>query len=252
MKRLIAANWKMNFAPGEASLYLAKLAKQIEVSPKVEVVICAPFVDLYPLAKAVDAKQFKLGAQNLSEHDDGPHTGEISGSMLKGLVDYVLVGHSERRAMGETDRQIAAKLAAARRHGLVPILCVGETLNEREHGLAEKVVVDQLTADLHGLTAEEVSGMVIAYEPVWAINHGQANPVPATPEQCKFAFRAIRHTLEELYGEAGSSGVRLLYGGSVDPDHAGAFLAMENVDGLLPGTASLNVEKFKKIVAAAA
>lgn len=253
MKRLIVANWKMNLAPGEASVLLRHLAASVPVSAGVEVVLCVPFIDLYPLAKEIDHKQFALGAQNVHHLDSGPFTGEISGAMLKGLADYVIVGHSERRAAGETDKQIAAKLAAAVRNGLTPILCVGESLYEREHGLSEKVVVDQLAADLAGLTAKEVAGLVIAYEPVWAIDHHDGKPVtPATPDQIRFAYRAIRTTLEELYGEGGTRHVRLLYGGSVTPGHTRAYLEAEHVEGLLVGTHSLNPADFAKIVTTAA
>lgn len=249
MKRLIAANWKMNLTPGEASLLVKRLDDKITATPGVEIVLCAPAIDLYPLAKEVNHKKFKLGAQTIHEADHGPYTGETSAAMLKGLATYTLVGHSERRAAGETDKQIAAKLAAAVRSNLTPILCVGETLNDREHNLSEKVVVDQLEADLAMLTAEEVSGLVIAYEPVWAINHHDGHPVRhATPSDIKFAYRAIRTTLEELYGEAGVNGVRLLYGGSVEPDHCRAYLETPYVDGLLVGTASLNYESFATIV----
>jgi triosephosphate isomerase len=248
MKRLIVANWKMNLNPGEASLLVKRLEQKIESHPDVEVVICAPFIDLYPIAKELDHKKFKLGAQNLHWADEGPYTGEISATMLKGLVKYVLVGHSERRAMGETDKIIAKKMAAAVRNDLTPVLCVGESLHDREHGLAEKVVVDQLTAALSMLTAEDVSGIVVAYEPVWSINHHDGHPVVhATPDDIRFAYRAIRNTLEELYGE-GVHGVRMLYGGSADPDHCRAYLETDYVDGLLPGTASLNYESFAKIV----
>ena len=253
MKKLIAGNWKMNLAPGEASLLLRHLDKAITHHDGVDVVLCVPFIDLYPLAKEIDHQKFKLGAQNLHPKDSGPYTGEISGAMLGGLAEYVIVGHSERRAMGETDKLIAAKLAAAVRNGLRPILCVGETLNEREHNLSEKVVVDQLTANLAGLTAEDMHSLVIAYEPVWAINHHDGKlVVPATPDQIKFAYRAIRTTLEELYGEAGTAGVRLLYGGSADAENCRAYLEMPHVDGLLPGTASLNPAEFAKMVAVAA
>lgn len=253
MKRLIAGNWKMNMAPGEASLLVGHLNKAVTSHSEVDVVLCAPFIDLYPLAKEIDHKKFKLGAQTLHQLDSGPYTGEISGPMLKGLVEYVIVGHSERRALGETDKVIAAKLAAAIRNGLKPILCVGESLHDHEHNLAEKVVVDQLTAALSLVTAEDMKHLVIAYEPVWAINHHDGHtPAPATPDQIKFAYRAIRTTLEELYGEAGTAGVRLLYGGSASPDHARAYLEMPYVDGLLVGTASLNPADFAKIVATAA
>lgn len=253
MKRLIIANWKMNFAPGEASIFLRHLTEKVPVSSGVEVVLCPPFLDLHPMAQEIKTHQFKLGAQNLSQFDNGPYTGEISGNMLRGLVDYVIVGHSERRAMGETDKQIAAKIAAAIRNNLTPILCIGETVHDREHGLSEKVVVDQLTAALANVTAKEVAGLVIAYEPVWAIDHHDGHHVvPATPEQIRFAYRAIRTTLEELYGEAGTHQVRLLYGGSVNAEHTRAYLESEHVDGLLVGTASLNADDFSKIVDTAA
>jgi triosephosphate isomerase len=249
MKRLIAANWKMNLGPHEAGLLVKRLEQKIPENPAVEIVLCAPFIDLVPLARDLDHKRFVLGAQNLHPADEGPYTGEISGAMLKGLVKYVIVGHSERRAMGEDDKLIAKKLAAALRNGLTPILCIGETLEERHAGHSEAVVVDQLTADLGELTAEEVAGLVIAYEPVWAINHHDGTAVKhATPDDIRFAYRAIRGTLEELYGEAGISGVRLLYGGSAGPENAKAYLDMPHVDGLLPGTASLNYESFSKMV----
>ncbi|HEX3082696.1 MAG TPA: triose-phosphate isomerase, partial [Candidatus Saccharimonadia bacterium] len=169
MKRLIAGNWKMNLNPGEASIFLKHLEDNIKTSDNTEVVLCVPSIDIYPLSRDIDRKKFKLGAQNVHFLDNGPVTGEISAAMVKDLVQYVLVGHSERRAMGEDDKLIAKKLAAVVRNGLTPILCVGENLHDRQHNLSEKVVVDQLTADLADLTAEEVAGIVIAYEPVWAI-----------------------------------------------------------------------------------
>jgi len=249
MKRLIAANWKMNLAPHEAGLLVKRLETKLPAHNHTEVVIFPPALDLFPLAKDLDRTKLALGAQNIHYADEGPYTGEISAPMLKGLATYALIGHSERRAMGEDDKLIAKKLAAAVRNNLTPILCVGETLNERQHGLSQKVVVDQLTADLHDLTAEDASGLVIAYEPVWSINHHDGHaPVHATPEEISFAFTAIRTTLEELFGEEGTNGLRLLYGGSADPDHCRAYLETPYVDGLLVGTASLNYEAFAKIV----
>lgn len=248
MKRLIVANWKMNLAPGAASLLVKRLDEKIKPDADVEVVICPPTLDLYPLARDIDHKKFKLGAQNVHYLDEGPYTGETSPQMLRGLADYVIVGHSERRAMGETDKTVALKLAAVVRNGLTPILCIGDTLHDHEHDLAAKVIVDQLTAALANLTAEEVAGIVIAYEPVWSINHGDGHVVHATPDNIRFAYRAIRTTLEELYGEGGLADVRLLYGGSTDPDHCRAYLEVEYVDGLLVGNASLNYESFATIV----
>jgi triosephosphate isomerase (TIM) len=245
MKRLIAGNWKMNLTPGEASVLLKHLDKAIEPHNNVEVVLCAPFIDLYPLSKEVDHKKFKLGAQNLHPKDHGPYTGEISGAMLRGLVEYVIVGHSERRAMGETDKFIAEKVAAAVRNGLTPILCVGETLHDREHKLSTKVVIDQVTASLAMVTSEDIAKIVIAYEPVWAIGAG----TPATPDQIRPCIRAIRSTIEELYGET-TAGVRIIYGASVAPEFVGAILNIPGVDGLLPGGASLNPADFAAIVKA--
>jgi len=249
MKRLIAANWKMNLAPHEAGLLVRRLETKLAPHPQTEVVICPPAIDIFPLAKDLDRTKLKLGAQNIHFADDGPYTGEISAPMLKGLADYVLVGHSERRAMGEDDKTIAKKLAAAVRNNLTPILCVGETLTERQHNLSHKVVVDQLTAAVHELTAADVSSLVVAYEPVWSIDHHDGHaPVHATPDEIRFAFTAIRTTLEELFGEEGIGNLRQLYGGSADPDHCRAYLEMPHVDGLLVGTASLNYESFAKIV----
>jgi triosephosphate isomerase len=252
MQRLIVANWKMHLGPSEAGLLVHRLEKKFERHLGVEVVICPPAIDLFPLAKDRDANKLELGVQNMHFADEGPFTGEISGPMLKGLATYALIGHSERRAMGEDDHLIAKKLAAAIRNNLTPILCIGENLHDRQHGLSAKVIVDQLTADLRELTAEDVAKLVIAYEPVWAINHHDGKPLHhATPEDIKFAYPAIRTTLEELYGEEGSGGVRLLYGGSVDATHCAAYLKLKYIDGLLVGTDSLNYEDFAKIVLAA-
>src|SRR6266568_24631 len=173
MKRLIVGNWKMNLGPHEAGVLIKRIEQNLEPHTGVEVVVCPPFIDLVPVAKELDRKKLKLGAQNLHYLDEGPYTGEIGAAMLKGLVDYVIVGHSERRAMGETDKVIAQKLAAAIRNDITPVLCVGESLQDREHRLTTKVVVDQLTADLGQLTAEDVAKIVIAYEPVWAIGAGK-------------------------------------------------------------------------------
>lgn len=247
MQRLIVGNWKMNLDPHEASLLVHRLQEKLKPSRKVEVVICPPFIDLYPIAKELDKAKLSLGAQNIHYLDEGAFTGEISPAMLKGLVKYAIIGHSERRALGEDDKLIAKKVAAALRNNITPILCVGESLHDREHGLSTKVVIDQLTADLHEVTAADVAGMVIAYEPVWAIGSGQT----ATPEQITPVIAAIRNTVEELYGEDGGSGVRVIYGAGVEPEFVKTILSLDGIDGLLPGSASLNYEKFTAIVAAA-
>jgi triosephosphate isomerase len=247
MARLIVGNWKMNMDPAEAVKLVQKLEAKIIASDRVEVVICPPFIDLYPLAQVLDKSKLLLGAQNIHYLDEGPFTGEISPAMLKGMVSYAIIGHSERRAMGEDDKLIAKKIAAAVRNGITPILCVGESLHEREHALSTKVVIDQVTADLSMLTAIEVSNIVIAYEPVWSIGSG----TPATPDQIRPVIRAIKQTLEELYGEAGGVGARIIYGASVSPEFVSAILKIDGIDGLLAGGASLRYEEFAAIIASA-
>ncbi len=247
MQRLIVGNWKMNLDPHQASILVHRLESKITTVAGVEVVICPPFIDLYSISRDMDKKKLHLGAQNIHYLDEGAFTGEISPAMLKGLVGYVIIGHSERRAMGEDDKLIGKKVAAAFRNDITPVLCVGESLSDREHNLSTKVVIDQLTADLHLLTAADIAELVVAYEPVWAIGTGKF----ATPDQILPIIQAIRNTVEELYGESSGSGVRILYGGSVNTDNASAYLGLDGVDGLLIGGASLNYEEFAKIIKAA-
>jgi triosephosphate isomerase (TIM) len=246
MKRLVIGNWKMHLTPGEASLLVKRLEAHIDPASNTDVVICPPFIDLHSVAKELDHKKLKLGAQNAHHLDEGPYTGEISAAMLKGLASYVILGHSERRAMGETDAEIGKKVAAAVRNDLIPVLCVGENLHDHHHKLSLKVVTDQLTAGLHMLTDQDVAKVVIAYEPVWAIGAG----APASPTQIRPVIRAIRTTIEELYGEAASAGVRITYGGSVVGDYVGGILAIDGIEGLLVGGASLNYAEFSKIIKA--
>lgn len=251
MARLIVGNWKMNLDPTAAVKLVHKLGDKITPKDKVEVVVCPPFIDMYPISEDHDAEKFKLGAQNIHYLDEGAFTGEISPAMLRGMVSYSIVGHSERRAMGEDDKLIAKKVAAAVRNDITPILCVGENLHQRESNLSVKVVVDQLEADLAHLTSSDVSGLVIAYEPLWAISHGDGKGNHATPDAIRPVINAIHGTVEDLYGEAGGMGVRVLYGGSVNPDDASAYLKMNGIDGLLVGGASLNYEEFAQIIALA-
>ena len=247
MARLIVGNWKMNLNPEEAGKYVKRLEDKISPSENVEVVICPPFIDIYPIASSHDRNKLKVGSQNMHYLDEGAFTGEISPSMLRGLANYVILGHSERRAMGEDDRTISKKVTAAFRNSIIPVLCVGEKLDDRQHDLSVKVVIDQLTADLAELTASDVARLVVAYEPVWAIGTGKF----ATPDEISPVIKAIHGTIEELYGEEGASGVRVLYGGSVVPDNAKTYLEMPGIDGLLVGGASLNYEEFATIVGVA-
>ena len=222
-----------------------KLQDRVLPKRSVEVVLCPSFIDLVPIKAILDRQKFKLGAQNCHYLDDGAVTGEVSAAMMRGLVSYVIIGHSERRTQfNEDDKLIAKKLAAAVRNNLRPVLCVGENLHQRQSKLSVKVVVDQLTADLALLTASDVDNLVIAYEPIWAIGTGEY----ATPTQIEPVIRAIYKTIEELYGEGGASGVQVIYGGSVTSDDAAAYLDVDGVEGWLVGGDSLRYEDFAKVI----
>ena len=255
-KTIIVANWKMHCDPHEASLLVHRLNEAIDHHANTTVVLCPPFIDLYSVAKDMDHKKFKLGSQNLHAVDEGAFTGEVSAAMLKGLVEYSIVGHSERRKLppdgpGEGDKVIAKKVAAALRNNITPVLCVGDRLLDREHGAARKVVIDQLSAGLSMVTADEIKDIIVTYEPVWAISAGDGRGNFAKPDEVAPMVAAIRHTVEELYGEGAETEVRVLYGGSVNSDNAKAYLEMDGIDGLLPGGASLIYTEFSTIVQAA-
>ena len=245
---LIVGNWKMHLNVHESSLLLNRLKGKVKADDNVTVVLCPPFVSLAALTKEVDTAQFKLGVQNIHDEDEGAFTGEVSAAMVHGLAEYAIVGHSERRRyFHEDDKFIARKLAAAVRNDIIPILCVGETLHERDAGISVKVVVDQLEADLREVSAEDVSCMAIAYEPVWSIGTGRF----AKPDEVQPVTDAIRNTVEELFGEAAGMSMKLLYGGSVEPENAKTFLKIDGINGLLVGHESINYEKFAAIVKAA-
>lgn len=244
-KKLIVANWKMHNNIGQASMLLHRLQERVPNHRDTEVVLCPPFLALQPLSFQIDRHKFRLGAQNCSDHDEGPYTGEVSAAMLRGLVHYVIIGHSDRRhKFGETDKFIAGKIGAAIRNGITPILCVGETEAEHKHKETRNVLHDQVTTGLRNLTASEVKKVVIAYEPVWAIGTGNF----AQPQHVVDAIGIIRAQVRALYGEPASHMVRVLYGGSTNGDNAGAYLAENTIDGLLVGGASLNYASFSQIV----
>lgn len=244
-KKLIVANWKMHFTVGQASLFLHRLQERVPSHRDVETVLCPNFLALQSLSLQLDRHKFRLGAQNCYEKDEGAFTGEVSATMLRGLANYVIAGHSERRyILGETDKRIAQKVAAIQRNDLTPILCVGETEIERKHGETRHILHDQITTGISNLTAAEIKKMVIAYEPVWAIGTGNF----AKPDDVAQAIALIRAQVKALYGAPASLMVRVLYGGSVDANNAGAYLATEGVDGLLIGGASLNYDVFARIV----
>lgn len=250
-KHLIIANWKMNLTIHEGSLLVHKLDEAIANHRNVEVVLAPGFLSLQSLSLQIDHSKFKLGAQNCYWRDEGPYTGEVSVHQLRGLVSYVLVGHSERRnVFGERGREIGRKVQAAIRHELKPVLCVGETAMEKNDGETNDVLHDQLVSGLANVTSEDMKHIVIAYEPVWAISNGSnfANHAIATPDDCRQAAQVIRRQITHMFGKKVADEVPVLYGGSANTDNARAFLDTEGINGLLVGGASLHVEKFATIV----
>ncbi len=248
MKRtLIVGNWKMNLDVHQASLLVKRLSDHIQVHKDIEVVLAPSLLTLQPISTELDKRKFKLAAQNGYFKDEGAFTGEVSFTMLSGLIDYAIVGHSERRIyFNENLETIRDKVQAAIRNDITPILCVGETQHERSNGETKRVIHDQVVTALSNLTAEEVERTVIAYEPVWAISTFGGEL--AKPDDVKKVIDQIRYQVSELYGADVSKNMRVIYGGSVDDQTAGAYLSIEGVDGLLPGSASLNYKKFSGII----
>jgi len=246
-KILIVGNWKMHLNTHEASMLVHRLNERIKAHRNIEIVLAPSFLSLQPLSLEIDRRKFRLSAQDGYFEDEGAYTGEVSFTMLRDLVHYAIVGHSARRIyFNESLETVRDKVKAAVRNGIVPILCVGETKQERSAGETRQVIHDQLTTALSNLTAEEIAGMVIAYEPVWAISTFQGEV--AKPDDMTREFRFIRHQVTELYGAQTAEAVRVIYGGSVDDTNARAYLEVEGCDGLLPGAASLNYQKFTGIV----
>lgn len=244
-KTLIVGNWKMNLNMQEASLYVHKLAQLVKSHRDVEVVLAPTALTLQSLSLQVNHRQFKLAAQNFYWRDQGAYTGEISASHLRGIVQYALVGHSERRHIfHDSDKDIRAKVQAAIRNHLRPILCIGETASERADGETHDVLHDQLIGGLANVTSEELEHIVIAYEPVWAIGTGQN----AMPSDVSAAIRAIRSQIKHLYGAKSAEEIQVIYGGSVKAESAADYLALPDVDGLLVGGASLDAHVFNEII----
>lgn len=244
-KKLIIGNWKMNLNMHEASLYAHKLAEVIAVHRDVEVVLAPTLLSLQSLSLQIERRQFKLAVQNLYWRDHGAFTGEVSATQLRGIVDYAIIGHSERRHIfHETDKDVRNKVQAAIRNHIRPVLCIGETASERAEGETNDVLRDQLLGGLANVTSEEFEEITIAYEPVWAIGTGD-NALPADVTK---AVSVIRSQIKHLYGAAAAKNVRVLYGGSVKADSAADYLAIDGVDGLLVGGASLDAHAFSEIV----
>ena len=241
----------MHLNTHEASLLLKRLDDHIPVHRDIEVVLAPSMLSLQPLSVQVDRRKFRLAAQNAFYKDEGAYTGEVSFTMLRDLVHYVLVGHSERRIyFNESLEIVRDKVQAAIRNEISPILCVGETRHERAAGETKRVIHDQVTTALSNLTAEEVKDVVIAYEPVWAIStFGTGDP--AKPDEIHNAIKWIRNLIKELYGKQTAEDIRVIYGAIVDAEFVGGILGLEGIDGLLPGAASLNYHKFAGIIEAA-
>jgi len=242
---MIAGNWKEHFTVSQASIFLHKLEATVRNRQSVEVVLIPNVLTLQPLSVQIDRRKFRLGAQDGYFADAGAYTGEVSMAMLRELVHYVIVGHSERRhVFNEGDDIAAKKMQAAVRNGIMPILAVGETLQERLAGETNQILHNQVSAGLMNLTSREVGASVIAYEPVWAIGTGEF----AAPDQAERAITYIRKQVEHLHGPRAARQVRILYGGSVNDGNAMAFLSIPGCDGALIGGASLNHHKFASIV----
>lgn len=248
---LMAGNWKMNFDHLQATHFVQKLDWTLRDGKHdfgaVEVAVLPPFTDLRSVQTLIDGDRLQLrhGAQDLSAHDSGAYTGEISGAFLAKLgCTYVVVGHSERREYhGETDEVVGAKLQAAYKHGLTPIFCVGEGLEVRQAGGHVEHVLAQVEAGLKGITPEQATSLVVAYEPVWAIGTGEV----ATPQDAQEVCAEIRTKLAELYSGDTADGIRVLYGGSVKAANVAAIMAEDDVDGALVGGASIVAEEFASI-----
>lgn len=244
-KKLIVGNWKMNLNMQEASLYLHKLMEVLKPRRDVEVVVAPTTLTLQSLSLQINRRIAKLAAQNCYWRDHGAYTGEVPAAHLRGIADYVLIGHSERRYIFiESDKDIRLKVQAAIRNRLQPILCIGETAQERALGETRDVLADQLTSGLANVTAEELDKVVIAYEPIWAIGTGDN----AKPVDVKKATQMIRQHVAHLYGKKAAEEVRILYGGSITVDSAADYLAISGLDGLLVGAASLDIHQFTEII----
>ena len=247
-KPIIAGNWKMNKTPCEGAELVEALKAKV-ADAKCDVVVCVPFVDLMAVAAAAKGSNIKVGAQNMHWEKSGAYTGEISADMLKAVgAEYVIVGHSERRQyFAETDETVNKKVLCAVANGLTPIICVGESLQQRENGETDALVSSQTVKALAGLTGEQVKEIVIAYEPIWAIGTGKT----ATDEQANETIGVIRKAIEGAYGKEVADATRIQYGGSMNAKNCAGLMAQEEIDGGLIGGASLKAEDFSIIVAAA-
>ncbi len=244
-RKVIAGNWKMNKLPNEAIQFIEELTPLVKDTEN-EVILCVPYTDLFYSLLTAQSTNIKIGAQNMHFEEKGAYTGEVSPNMLKSIgVQYVIIGHSERRQyFNETDESVNKKVKAALTNGLKPIVCVGETLEEREAGKTEEIITTQTALALEGLTNEQVKDIIIAYEPIWAIGTGKT----ATSEDANCSIKAIRNKICQIYGQNVSESIIIQYGGSVKSTNCQELFTMSDIDGGLVGGASLDAEEFSKIV----
>ncbi len=244
-KKVIAGNWKMNMLPNEAMSFIEQLIPLVKDTEN-EVILCVPYTDLFYALLTAQNTNIKIGAQNMHFEEKGAYTGEVSGQMLKSIgVEYVIIGHSERRQyFAETDETVNKKLKATFENGLKPIVCVGETLEQRETGKTTEIITKQTELALEGLTEEQVANTIIAYEPIWAIGTGKT----ATSEDANNSIKEIRNKICQIYGQTTGSRVIIQYGGSVKSSNAKELFEMSDIDGGLVGGASLKADEFSKIV----
>ncbi len=244
-RKVIAGNWKMNMLPNEAINFIQELAPLVK-DTKNEVILCVPYTDLFYALLHVQGTNIKIGAQNMHWEEKGAYTGEVSAPMLKSIgVEYVIIGHSERRQyFAETDETVNKKIKSALAHGLKTIVCVGETLEQRENGKTEQIVTSQVEKAFEGIPASELEKIIVAYEPIWAIGTGKT----ATKEDANSTIMQIRKKIAEMYGQNEANGVIIQYGGSVKSANAKELFEMSDIDGGLVGGASLKADEFAKIV----
>jgi triosephosphate isomerase len=246
-KPILAGNWKMNKTPAEAVEFVRAL--QPKLAPylsQVETVVCPPLACLPAVADALAGGKIGVGAQNMHWAENGAYTGEVSAAMLKGLAGYIIIGHSERRQyFAETDESVNKKIFAALAHGIIPIVCVGEDLAQNEAGVTETFVSGQVRAAFAGISADQARGVVVAYEPIWAIGTGKTATSEVANHVCG---QVVRSALAEIYGEEVAQAIRIQYGGSANEKNIGELMAMPDIDGALIGGASLKVDAFVEMV----
>ena len=244
-RKIIAGNWKMNMLPNEAMDFINGLAQTVNQSEN-EVILCVPYTDLFYSLLTVQGTKIKIGAQNMHWEETGAYTGEISGKMLEVInVEYVIIGHSERRQyFNETDETVNKKIKSALNFNLKPIVCVGETLEQRENGQTSSIITTQTKIALEGINKEDLKNIIIAYEPIWAIGTGKT----ATSEDANNSIKEIRKEIERLYGKDIADNISILYGGSLKASNAKELFSMSDIDGGLIGGASLKLDEFIEII----